>query len=1295
MKKAWAGLIVGIWVILFCTSVFADAGTAYREWRKQAVAENASAAITKLPASFGDEERALDAPPAPVELIEPRLVKLKSRYFLPGKLWAPEKFEGRIHVYVKLDRSNPRAKPKLLKKDGFAVKKIMRNSLYVVETDYEGLEILRKKSYVIGVEPILPEDKMAEQVYRGNYGDWAMTEQGEVLLTVSFFEGIDHGKAAEIVHAAGGTLVSEKMLYGNKAKVRIPLLKAKDLAQADGVRYISQVTPPIKPCSVNSGVVANAFWWTDYENHTYSGLFDSPYGYTGEGIKVGIVDEGEIYEHEKLDTVIIVEDTQLNKHATWVAGVVAADSFTYGVNYGRGVASGVSLYSYTFIGNGTNVNNFQDGLDTHGIHIFNNSWGYSAPGPDDFGDYRSEAEEWDEFVYDNYDEYLCLVKSAGNFWNGVVPAEGEDTYHCLPPLSTAKNCITVGAVEWSDIDDDGIVDIGDSEIFISVWPTLPGASSTGPTDDGRIKPDLTAMGTDVLTTSYLSGQDAYYAGFGGTSSTAPAVTGVAALVHEAYQDYYSDFPTVDIVKALLCNTAVDIGNAGPDFLYGWGVVNAKGAIDTIRNNVEGISGDGGYIASGIVEHNDDEAVFQIEIDENNNSSDMKVMLSWVDPEGDPAQQYALINNLDLTVIDPGGSETTTYYPWVMNCCINAHPEDEFDSGWTPHYPAENYSYTTGPLPDPVKTNDLDNIEQVLVEADEQNSLAQGIWTVKVSAASLSNNQLFAVVSNKGFKEVNFLNCKVWDIDAWVIPQRHIPDVTPTLRFGIYAKDGIDLKNGTNPPQYRYSKDGGNIWTSWYYLGSDGDCYADADCSDTLTGDTHTGATYIRINNVHFYQNSFTDNLIEIKVCGDAYVVEQYEIPIGPTMYVDPVSGHNIDGYGSKDNPCTSIEYALSKISGDEDHQCTIKLRGDTSSAGMVYGPVEMEEYIDIVGGFDENWNENDAYRSVIDANNTAYGILAASHCTIRGVTVKNAYLSQPPGKGIYINGKTKVVVDRCVVEENRYGIAVDDGSTITIKNCTIKYHTYPSVHLDNPEGAVIVSGCVFEQSRLRLLGCSPSIVNCLFYWGNYGNIAVCIEDGSAPTIMNCTIADNTGMGVYVAASEGAVPQLINSIVWGNGDDIYLASSGYDTITISYSNIEESGYWSDVNNNISVDPAFRDRNDEDYRISWDSPCQDVGCDTDAPAVDIEGKDRPWGGGVDMGAYEYHLAINGIAYHAGDSIDTVSLTWDDEGGDFTCDVFCADDPRPPWTQIDTGVTSPWVSGDVSDSTHCFYSIKFHED
>jgi Subtilase family len=1022
MSKKSVSCLTCVCVLLICSYLFADAGKAFKAMRKVELKEEPSAPITTVPITFGDEEKELLCPPGPVNMIEPNLIKLKSRYFLPDKTWQPEEFTGTRHIYVKLDSTNPKSEPSLLERTGFNVNNILRDCLYVIETDFKGIEKLKQKKYVTGIEPILLEDKMCEEVYRGNYCNQAFEVDGNVLLNVSFFDAVDYQEASQIVYQVGGRVISEQMLQSNIVVISISPTNIKTLAISDRIRYISNLSPPQIVNSVNSGIAANVFWWDTYPD-TYTGLFDSPYFYTGTGIKVGVRDGGTVFAHSKFgNRLTIVDDPDTALHATKVAGIIAASAFIYNGKLGGGMAEAVDIYSYSVVDDGdgpSNTSDFTDGLNDSGIRIYNNSYGrdvgVSYNNTYYFGQYSTSAEGWDDVVYNYYDEFLCLVKSAGNdrwegdsetSFDGVEAPDGE-AYHCIPDLACAKNIITVGAVEWSDTDTDGIVDFADSEISLSMWPaagTWKGkGSSTGPTDDGRIKPDLVAVGTDVWTTSVSDGQDSYNTSWG-TSMAAPAVTGIVALLHEAYDEVYGDWPTADVVKAILCNTAVDLGRTGPDFLYGWGLADAKAAIDTILNDVDGISANGGYISYGIIEHYDDEVTFQIEVDSNNDTSDLKVTLVWVDPEGDPNATYALINDLDLEVIDPNEAENeTTYYPWVMQGLPDPDPEVDYDTEtWKPHLLAEQSTFNPGGNPS-VK-NVLDNIEQVVIAADTTAALDTGTWTVKVRGGSISSDhQPFAVVSNKGFSGVNFLNCKVLDVDTWVTPRSYTPNTTPDLRFAVFSKNGIDLEDGNNPPQYAYSTNGGSSWTDWSNLGDDGGCYSDVSCSISLDGeDINVGITYIRIDEIPFNQTSYDENLVKVRVYRDSYVEKEYTIPIGTVGYVDADEGSDTSSSGTKDSPWKTISYALDKISADADHPFTLRLRGTNTDTGMQYAGMEMIPYVDIVGGFNENWMPDESYISCINDTQSISAVVAASNCTISKVTVK----SDTATFGLYVSGET-------------------------------------------------------------------------------------------------------------------------------------------------------------------------------------------------------------------------------------------------------------------------------------------------
>jgi hypothetical protein len=155
-----------------------------------------------------------------------------------------------------------------------------------------------------------------------------------------------------------------------------------------------------------------------------------------------------------------------------------------------------------------------------------------------------------------------------------------------------------------------------------------------------------------------------------------------------------------LIKALMIHAASDLGNTGPDYQYGWGIINAQKSVNLIST--------GSYI-EGVIPTSAGRQEFTFEI----TGGDARVTLAWTDPAGDPAAASALVNNLDLVLIAPDG---TLHYPWILD----------------PANPAS--AATTG-------VNNRDNVEQVLVS----NALT-GTWTARVSGASVPiGPQSFALI----------------------------------------------------------------------------------------------------------------------------------------------------------------------------------------------------------------------------------------------------------------------------------------------------------------------------------------------------------------------------------------------------------------------------------------------------------------------------------------------------------------------------------------------------------------------
>ena len=146
--------------------------------------------------------------------------------------------------------------------------------------------------------------------------------------------------------------------------------------------------------------------------------------------------------------------------------------------------------------------------------------------------------------------------------------------------------------------------------------TLVPSSSRGPASDGRIKPDIAAHGNGQISTDP---NNIYNAG-GGTSAAAPGISGVLAQLYQAYKELnYGIVPKSGLLKACLLNTAQDYGNAGPDFSYGWGIVNALKALKVLEEN---------RYQDSLIDNGD---IHNINFTIPEGTKEARIMLYWMDP----------------------------------------------------------------------------------------------------------------------------------------------------------------------------------------------------------------------------------------------------------------------------------------------------------------------------------------------------------------------------------------------------------------------------------------------------------------------------------------------------------------------------------------------------------------------------------------------------------------------------------------------------------------------------------------
>jgi serine protease AprX len=282
---------------------------------------------------------------------------------------------------------------------------------------------------------------------------------------------------------------------------------------------------------------------------------------------------------------------------------------------------------------------------TQGLLVSNHSYTY-APSPIPeyfFGAYTNYARNLDNIVYNT--GYYQPVIAAGNDRGDDLneSKNGKDLIYCY---GTAKNAIVVAAVY-------------EVENYVNANSVqMSSFSSWGPTDDFRIKPDISAKGVAVLSSSNTS--NTAYTELQGTSMAAPAVSGCVLLMQQHYGNLHNfEYMKSATVRALVAHTAKEAGPAaGPDHMFGWGLINAAGAVQVISNQNTASILDELSLTSGNTYTRTVHAT---------GNEPLKVTISWTDRQGTATSSAVdlvtprLINDLDVRVFKDG----VEYFPWAL------------------------------------------------------------------------------------------------------------------------------------------------------------------------------------------------------------------------------------------------------------------------------------------------------------------------------------------------------------------------------------------------------------------------------------------------------------------------------------------------------------------------------------------------------------------------------------------------------------------------------------------------------
>ncbi|GGD14552.1 S8 family serine peptidase [Flavobacterium orientale] len=370
----------------------------------------------------------------------------------------------------------------------------------------------------------------------------------------------------------------------------------------------------------------------------------------GQGMKVGVWDSGQVrddhVEFDSFKATNIDFTPTVSNHGTHVMGTVIANGLNPAV---RGIAFNASGDSYDWSNDYSEMVSAAAG----GLLVSNHSYwiGVSGFGTWLLGAYDSRASQFDQIAFNA--PYYLAVTAAGNDRNDNSHAIigphliNKFGYDLIRGMQNAKNYLTVGAVSQ-------VLNYVDASSV-----SMSSFSSWGPTDDGRIKPDVVAKGVGVNSTTSASTTSTGF--LNGTSMASPSVAGVALLLQQHSFNLFTSYMRAATVKGLIMHTADEAGfYDGPDYEYGWGLVNAAKAATTLSQKVT----DNAIVDELNLANNQSYSRTVVVT----NNQPLMVSISWTDRPStpnngvvDPATIH-LINDLDVRVT----KNTDVYYPWTLN-----------------------------------------------------------------------------------------------------------------------------------------------------------------------------------------------------------------------------------------------------------------------------------------------------------------------------------------------------------------------------------------------------------------------------------------------------------------------------------------------------------------------------------------------------------------------------------------------------------------------------------------------------
>jgi hypothetical protein len=575
--------------------------------------------------------------------------------------------EGRAHLLVALTEPLTGILRDRLAEQGLEIIDRFDGDIWIARADRAGTDAVDEAEEVAAATVIPATAKLSDQISLEDPFEWQRRDGSDELgYSILFHKGVSAEEAratlTEVAEVEIDGIDPTGFAYVRSLTLPLTVEELLEVANLDIVQFIEpEAAPVIDFNRDNTQPVSNV-----------DDVRVAPYGLTGAGVTVGIWEAGDIVRptHQDLTPRVTVQPgqtTSQDRHALHVAGTIGAS----GVNSpaAEGMAPAIDILSWDSTSDAAEMAVAATPGTANRIPVSNHSYGigigwdgfgtiFASQAP--FGQYTNVSVGFDQVIAGDGVSVpatdLVVLKAAGNDRDdgpGTGPNpddcnQGGAAFDadCLGPRASAKNPIVVGAMNGGTL----IADF----------------SSFGPTDDGRLKPDLVANGTNVFSLGVATGPqtDTGTSFNQGTSMATPAVTGIVALLFEEMSNQGLPRPSAAAIKAILIQTARDVAGTGqaqvgPDYATGWGIADAQAAADLLRR-----PGGPGF-AEGTLTATGPDAAWEFPFVVPAGEPEMHVTLAWMDLPGTPTGAGPeLVNDLDLRLIPPGGGSAVG--PWTLN-----------------------------------------------------------------------------------------------------------------------------------------------------------------------------------------------------------------------------------------------------------------------------------------------------------------------------------------------------------------------------------------------------------------------------------------------------------------------------------------------------------------------------------------------------------------------------------------------------------------------------------------------------